>query len=84
MHLFHLCGFSEVTSYNPAEFSFTSNLAFKLRHERPIEHFAIHTDSAVRPLGVVMFDPDAIDVVELLSAKTNEVVETFSLQRPYE
>lgn len=79
---FRLCGFSVVRSYNPAESSITSDMAFELRHEGLIEYFAIHTDSAMRPLGVIVVDPDAIDVVELLSTETDEVIQALALERP--
>jgi len=45
--------------------------------ECTVQNFVVHAYAAVRPLGVVVTDPGARDVIELVPTEAHEVVEAF-------
>ena len=74
-----LRSFAVVTFQNATKFSFTSNSAFRLRNKVLVENGIVSANTAMRAFLVVKFQPHAKNVVELSSAKTNEVIQHFPL-----
>ena len=76
----NLRGFAVITFKNAAEFGLASNSAVCLRNEIVVQNGVVSTNTAMRSLLVIMFQPYAKDVVKLPAAKTDKVIQTFAFR----
>ena len=75
-----LGGFSVVLRYNAAEFFPMANSPFGLRIELNMQNGVVNASSLVRAVMMVVVEPGSIDVVQLVSTDTNEMVQAGLLE----
>ena len=73
-------GFAVVALENAAELALAANHADRCWHEVGVENCVVAPYSAVLPSFVIVIQPRANDVVDLVSAEANEAVQYFAFR----
>ena len=73
-----LCGVSIVGLDESAKLLLAADRSVASRLEGSIQYFVFHVQAPVRPLRIVVADPGARNVIELVPAEAHEVIEAFA------
>ena len=71
-----------VALQDSTELDLATNTSFRLWDKRCIQDGGISTDTAMRALLMIMFQPHAKDLVHLSSTEANEMVQPFAFRTP--
>lgn len=73
---------SVVTLQDAAEFALAADGALGLRDESLVQYRVVSSDTPVGSLLVIMFQPNSIDVVQLVKTETDEMIQHFLFHLP--
>ena len=73
------CGFAVVALQDSAELDSATNLAFGYWNKGVVQNSVVSTDTSMRALFVIMFQPHAENIVELPSTKADELIQDLAL-----